>query len=245
MMGAVEQPELPVLEHGPAEDLAAAALALARAFAAGGTMWCAATQWPAHGRHVAVEFVHPVIVGKRALPAVSIDGPDPAGAVRLLARPGDVLLVIGTADSGDSADLVARADPWGLTSLWLGAGPRPAVGLADHVVWLEQAEAALSARSGDLVLVYHLLWELTHVVLEHPGLLEPAPECRDEVCITCSDEGRVAEVSALLDGGQVEVRAGGRVETVDASLVEPPRPGDLLLVHAGVALTTLEGAVPR
>ena len=79
---------------GPAEDLAPAALALARRFAAGATMWCVAPQWPAHGRHVAVEFVHPVIVGKRALPAVSIDGPD-GGRVRprCSSRPGDVLLV--------------------------------------------------------------------------------------------------------------------------------------------------------
>ena len=68
--------------------LAAAALALARRFAAGATMWCVAPQWPSHGRHVAVEFVHPVIVGKRALPAVSSRGPDlverlaPAGPTR-------------------------------------------------------------------------------------------------------------------------------------------------------------------
>ena len=31
----------------------------------------------------------------------------------------------------------------------------------------------LAARSGDLVMLYHLLWELTHVVFEHPGLLTP------------------------------------------------------------------------
>jgi hypothetical protein len=74
-------------EAGPAEDLAPAALALARRFAAGATMWCVAPQWPAHARHVAVEFVHPVIVGKRALPAVSVDGPGAAESVRLLSRP--------------------------------------------------------------------------------------------------------------------------------------------------------------
>ncbi len=56
-----------VAAPGPAEDLASAALSLARRFAAGATMWCVAPQWPAHARHVAVEFVHPVIVGKRVL----------------------------------------------------------------------------------------------------------------------------------------------------------------------------------
>jgi hydrogenase maturation factor len=40
------------------------------------------------------------------------------------------------------------------------------------------------------------------------------------------------------------VIVNGRVEMIDASLVEPVGAGDLLLVHAGVALTTLQsGAV--
>ena len=69
-------------------------------------------------------------------------------------------------------------------------------------------------------MLYHLLWELTHVVFEHPGLLEAEPACTDEVCITCSDEGTVAEVAAVHDGGSAEVVAGGRRETVDVSLVD-------------------------
>jgi len=238
---AVTDTAVPGLEHGPAEDLAAASLALARCFAAGATMWCVAPSWPSHGRHVAVEFVHPVIVGKRALPAMSIEAAVAVATVRLLARPGDVLLVVGRADDAGTVDLLTRAGAWGLTSLWLGAGPRPAAGPADHVVWLEGADPARAARSGDLVLLYHLLWELTHVVFEHPGLLEPEAACTDEVCITCSDEGRVAEVRRLLGDGGVEVVAGGRVEAVDATLVDPVSPGDLVLVHAGVAITTLEG----
>ena len=78
----------------PAEDLAAAALSLARRFAAGATMWCVAPSWPSHARHVAVEFVHPVIVGKRALPAVFVDARMPPQMMRELARPGDVLLAV-------------------------------------------------------------------------------------------------------------------------------------------------------
>jgi len=228
---------------GPAEDLASAALSLARRFAAGATMWCVAPQWPAHARHVAVEFVHPVIVGKRALSAVSVAAAGAAEGVRLLARPGDILLVVSTATDDVASDLVARADAWGLTSLWLGAGPRPSPGggapRADHVVWLDHADAAVAARSGDLVLLYHLLWELTHVVFEHPGLLAPEPECTDEVCVTCSDEGRVAEVRSVLDERRVEVLAGGHTEQIDGRLVDDLRPGDLVLVHAGVAVSSL------
>jgi hydrogenase maturation factor len=236
MMAVVDTLPL-MVEGGPAEDLATASLALARRFAAGATMWCVAAEWPAHGRHVAVEFVHPVIVGKRALPAVNVEGADVVTAVRLLARPGDVLLAVGSADDPVTHDLLSRAEAWGLTRVWLGAGPRPGGGRAEHVVWLEGAEPALASRSGDMVLLYHLLWELTHVVFEHPGLLEPDPACTDEVCITCSDEGRVAEVRVVGDGGTVEVMVNGATETVDATLVAPVEVGDLLLVHAGVALT--------
>jgi hydrogenase maturation factor len=228
----------------PAEDLAIAALHLARRFAAGATMWCVAPQWPSHGRHVAVEFVHPVIVGKRALPAVNIEGADVAGALRLLGRPGDVLLVMGPGADPVVTDLLLRAPAWGLTSLWLGAGSRPPAGRAEHVVWLEGGDPALATRSGDIVLLYHLLWELTHVVFEHPGLLEPEPACTDDVCITCSDEGRVAEVKTVDEWGSTEVVVNGALETVDASLVAPVAPGDLLLVHAGVALTTLSNGTP-
>ena len=235
----------------PAEDLAATALSLARRFAAGATMWCAAPEWPAHARHVAVEFVHPVIVGKRALPAVSVDAAGATEAVRLLARPGDVLLVVSTAAHPGAADLLARAEAWGLTSVWLGAGPRPgadagaAAPRVDHMVWLPCDDPAVTARSGEMVLLYHLLWELTHVVFEHPGLLTPPDTqagCDGDVCITCSDEGRVAEVRALLDEGRLAVLAGGHAEEIDGRLVDDPHPGDLVLVHAGVAVTSLTGA---
>jgi hydrogenase maturation factor len=243
MMVTMEAPTMTV-EGGAAESLATAALTLARRFAAGATMWCVAPRWPAHGRHVAVEFVHPVIVGKKALPAVSVEGADVAGAVRLLARPGDVLLAVSAADDRATADLLSRAEAWGLTRVWLGAGPRPAGGRAEHVVWLDGADPALASRSGDLVLLYHLLWELTHVVFEHTGLLQPEPECTDEVCITCTDEGRVAEVRAVHDGGRADVMVNGAMETIDATLVEPVAPGDLVLVHAGIALTALEDRRP-
>lgn len=223
----------------PAEDLAAAALSLARRFAAGATMWCVAPQWPAHGRHVAVEFVHPVIVGKRALPAIHIEGPDLAGALRLLARPGDVVLAVSSAQDAPTGDLMRRSEAWGLTSFWLGSGPRLPTGRADHMVWLKGVEPTLGARSGDMVMLYHLLWELTHVVFEHPGLLEPQADCTDEVCITCSDEGQVAEVKAVGEDGSAEVVVGGKTALVDVSLLNQVIAGDLVLVHAGVALTTL------
>jgi hypothetical protein len=234
----------PPLAVGPAEDLAAAALSLARRFADGATMWCVAPAWPSHARHVAVEFVHPVIVGTRALPAVSLNAATAVESVRALSRPGDALLVVSTADHPVAHDLLTRAEAWGLTSVWLGAGPRPQPGAGTpavgHVVWIDDQDPAVAARSGQLVLLYHLLWELTHVVFEHPGLLDPGPAASEEVCVTCSDEGRVAEILAVRADGMADVVVSGVAETLDVSLVAVA-PGDLVLAHAGVALTTLEG----
>jgi hydrogenase maturation factor len=228
-------------DAGPAEDLAVASVVLARRFAAGATMWCLSTEWPAHGRHVAVEFVHPVIVGKRALPAVHLDGAGLATTLRLLARPGDVLLAVSTEDDPVTIDVLRRAETWGLTRIWLGAGPRRPSGPAEHVAWVIKADPGLAARSGDVVLLYHLLWELTHVVFEHPGLLVAEPDCTDEVCITCSDSAQVAEVQAVHSGAVATVLTGGRLQAVDVSLVDPVSLGDLVLVHAGVAVTAIDG----
>jgi HupF/HypC family len=223
-----------------ADDLAAASLTLARRFAAGATMWCVSPQWPAHGRHVAVEFVHPVIVGKRALPSVHVERDDLVGTIRLLARAGDVVLAVGAANDDRVRAVLRRADPWGVTSIWLGAGPRPPAGLADHVLWAEDTDVAIAARSGRFLLLYHLLWELTHVVFEHPGLLDADVVRSGDACVTCSDEGRVAEVAVVRDDGRAEVVAAGHTETIDVSLIEPVGPGDLVVVHAGVAITALE-----
>ncbi len=63
---------------------------------------------------------------------------------------------------------------------------------ADHIVWSETESPDLAAHGGDMVLLYHLLWELTHVVLEHPGLLVPENACADDVCITCRTKGVLA-----------------------------------------------------
>src|ERR1700741_3756356 len=60
-------------------DLAAAALDLARRFHDGATLWVISPQWEPHAHHVAVEFVHPVIMGKRALPPVPPPGRGRAG----------------------------------------------------------------------------------------------------------------------------------------------------------------------
>jgi hypothetical protein len=95
--------------------------------------------------------------------------------------------------------------------------------------------------TGTFVLMYHLLWELTHVCFEHPGLLKPpADECTDDVCVTCSDEGRLAEVLLEPADGQALVRTAKGEEWVDTTTLPDIRRNDLVLVHAGAAITRLE-----
>src|SRR5262249_13670443 len=136
-------------------------------------------------------------------------------------------------------ELLRRAEAWGLTRLWVGAGNRPPRGYAEHTAWLEDVDPAVAARCGDIVLLYHLLWELTHVVFEHPGLLTAPVACDDAVCITCSDDGEVGELGSARPDGRAQVAVRGHVDEVDVTLVEPVHPGDLVLVHAGVAITAL------
>jgi hypothetical protein len=220
------------------DDLARASLALARRFAAGGTMWCASPSSAFHAHHVAVEFVHPVIMGKRALPAVVVPaGADLVATLRATVRPGDMVVAIAGAEETAVAEAMRRGPAWGVETVWAGAGPRPADGAADHVLWLGTDDPL--AASEQFVRIYHLLWELTHVCFEHSGLLRPAT-CDEEVCITCSDEGRTAEVVTVDDGGEAVVRTAEGRERIDTTLIAPPRPGDLVLVHAGSAIASLE-----
>ncbi len=227
---------------GPlAADLASASLALARSFAAEATLWCWAPRASEHAQHVAVEFVHPVIMGKRALPAVPVTGSeaDAVGTLRSLVRAGDVILVVEADAAADDVMAVLRRSPsWGATTVWIGAGDRPPAGVADHVLW-SGGDPAIAAHDGRFVLIYHLLWELTHVCFEHPGLLRPDVACDGPVCITCSDEGNLVEV---VHAGAVTatVRTPAGVEQIDTTLVGEVSPGDLVLVHAGSALTIVD-----
>jgi len=222
--------------RGVADDLARASLALARRFSAGATMWCASPNWPFHAHHVAVEFVHPVIVGKRALPAVTVPpAADLVATLRASVIPGDIVLVLADAEDPKVLDAMRRGAAWGVETVWIGAGSRrPEPGSANHVIWLD-TDVAIEA-SELFVRIYHLLWELTHVCFEHPGLLKPEPECTDDVCITCSDEGRPAEVVSV-DGDEALVRTPDGQERIDVSLIDAPVAGDLVLIHAGFAIT--------
>jgi hypothetical protein len=220
-----------------ATDLAETAFTLAQRFAAGATMWSIAPSWEPHALHIAVEFVHPVIMGKRALPAVALTGPDLVDLVRVSVRPGDIVVAVAGADNPDVRSVMRRSPAWGATTIWIGSGERPKAGMAEHVLWLDDPDPTIPATGG-FVLFYHLLWELTHVCFEHSGLLKP--ECAEEVCVTCSDEGRLGEVVTASPEGMAAVRTARGVENVVTALIDPVAAGELVLVHAGTAISRIE-----
>jgi hypothetical protein len=225
------------LDSELAADLAATAFTLAKRFAAGATMWSIAPSWEPHALHIAVEFVHPVIMGKRALPAVALTGPNLVDLVRVSVRPGDIVVAVAGADDAQVRSVMRRSPAWGATTIWIGSGERPKAGMAEHVLWLDDPDPKIPATGG-FVLFYHLLWELTHVCFEHSGLLKP--ECAEEVCVTCSDEGRLGEVVTASAEGMAAVRTARGVEDVVTALIDPVAAGELVLVHAGTAISRIE-----
>ncbi len=66
-----------------------------------------------------------------------------------------------------------------------------------------------------------------------------APECDDDVCITCSDQGTAVRLVELLGDGLALVDTGSTVEQVSVALVDAAV-GDRLLVHAKEAIAVVE-----
>lgn len=119
-------------------------------------------------RHLALEFLHPVIVGKRAVAAVAVGTDDRLGA------PGDVLVAIpGSGASPAVARALADARARGLLTIAIAAraGHDDGAPPADHV--LDPCATDASGAKEGRVVLYHLLWELTHVLLEESERLAP------------------------------------------------------------------------
>jgi D-sedoheptulose 7-phosphate isomerase len=116
-------------------------------------------------RHVAVEFVHPVIVGKRALPAMGItsEGGPLAEQVSLLADTDDIVIAFEASDRETTRALAIARERGCLTIAFDPAGAE----------WeLEPPAGDPFVRQELVETLYHLLWELVHVFFEHRGLLE-------------------------------------------------------------------------
>ena len=141
-------------------------------------------------QHVAVEFVHPVIVGKRALPAISLTSDaatvtgiaEQAGLSAIFARqlpylaePADIAL--GLCADGNSPAVLAglmTAAEMGMLTIALtggGGGAIAASPAVDHVFIASSTDPRVVKEVH--VTGYHVLWELVHVCFEQPGVLSP------------------------------------------------------------------------
>jgi D-sedoheptulose 7-phosphate isomerase len=147
-----------------AERIARLCHRLAERFARGGRLISLGESPQARSdvRHVAVEFVHPVIVGKRALPAIGLsrEGGSLERQVELVAGADDIAIGF---DAGSAAALALARERGCLTIAYepLGAEWEFEPPSPDPFIRQELAETH-----------YHLLWELCHVFFEHRGLLE-------------------------------------------------------------------------
>jgi len=189
-------------------------------------------------QHVAVEFVHPVIVGKRALPALALPNESATtsafaavDATRAIAAH---LSVVGRAEdiaialTHDGRDVhatlagVERAVARGLLTIVLAGSDHPEVAGA-HVFRVPSDDPFVVQEVHETI--YHVLWESVHVFFEHAApaasdagassflypFLDPREKRRDAV---------VAEVSASMVAKAEELIAMRRSARDDGALVE-------------------------
>ena len=160
-----------------AERLARVCHRMAERFARGGRLIAFGRSPSARSdaRHVAVEFVHPVIVGKRALPAIGLAGEggspaEPGRAARGARRHRDRLRSRRgrrrrrPRQRGRGGPCAAIARERGcLTLAFAPAGAE----------WEFRPPGLDAPVRQELVeTLYHVLWELVHVFFDHRGLLE-------------------------------------------------------------------------
>jgi D-sedoheptulose 7-phosphate isomerase len=170
------------------EVILAASFRMAQAFDSGGKLLvCGNGGSATDAQHVAVEFMHPVIVGRKALPAICLDN-DMAMVTAVandvgfadiftrqiiaLGREGDILLAIST--SGNSENLlhaIATARRMKLVTIGFAGsdGGRMAhmqtEGLLDYCLTVPASSIHRIQESH--VTLYHVMWDLVHSFLQH------------------------------------------------------------------------------
>jgi D-sedoheptulose 7-phosphate isomerase len=143
-----------------APRLAEACHEMSRRFLAGGRLLAfgngsAATD----AQHVSVEFVHPVIVGKRALPALDL-GPDFERRLPVVLQPEDMIMGFAFPEADEVVERTLRTAREG--------------GALTFALTGEVGEYSFAPPDGDPFVIqevfevlYHVLWETVHVYFEH------------------------------------------------------------------------------
>ena len=175
------------------DKILAASLQMAKAFHRGRKLLvCGNGGSATDAQHIAVEFMHPITVGRKALPAICLAndmamvtavandvGFDDVFMRQIIAlgKEGDVLLGVST--SGNSKNLMhafatarrmkmstigfAGSDGGEMAELALG-------GLLDYC--LTVPTASIHRIQETHVALYHIMWDLVHTLLQQTGLMQ-------------------------------------------------------------------------
>ncbi|HEV2016796.1 MAG TPA: SIS domain-containing protein [Gemmatimonadaceae bacterium] len=159
--------------------ISATSLEMARRFEQGGRLivfgsGAAATD----AQHVSVEFIHPVIVGKRALPAIaltsdvaSVTASSVGGGFRAmisaLAREEDIALgILGDVDDQTVTEALSLARNKKLLTISIGPEKgAPGENPEQHQYRVPSNDPLVAQEVSETF--YHVLWELVHLFLEH------------------------------------------------------------------------------
>ena len=177
--------------------LAEACHEMSRRFLAGGRLLAfgdgsAATD----AEHVSVEFVHPVIVGKRALPALDV-GPDFERRLPVILRPEDMVMGFSFPDVDPRVErtLTVAQGRGALTFALAGeAGDYP-FDLPDKDPFVAQEVFEV---------LYHMLWETVHVYFEHREQGHDVGASSFLYPMLGSGEQRLAEVVEEVQGSMLQ-----------------------------------------
>jgi D-sedoheptulose 7-phosphate isomerase len=175
------------------DAILSASLRMAKAFHRGGKLLvCGNGGSATDAQHIAVEFMHPITVGRKALPAICLTndmammtavandvGFDDVFTRQIIAlgNEGDVLLAIST--SGNSKNLMhafATARRMRMTTIGFAGSTGgemaelAAGGLLDFC--LTVPTASIHRIQETHVALYHIMWDMVHTFLQNKGLME-------------------------------------------------------------------------
>jgi len=175
------------------DSILSASLEMAKAFHRGRKLLvCGNGGSATDAQHIAVEFMHPITVGRKALPAICLTndmamvtavandvGFDDVFTRQIIAlgTAGDVLLGVST--SGNSKNLMhAFATARKMNLLTIGfaggdGGEMAAMSLGGVLNYcLTVPTSSIHRIQESHVALYHIMWDMVHTFLQHTGLVE-------------------------------------------------------------------------
>ena len=170
-----------------------ASLQLARAFHRGRKLLvCGNGGSATDAQHIAVEFMHPITVGRKALPAICLAndmamvtavandvGFDDVFTRQIIALGNEDDVLLGVSTSGNSRNLVhafATARRLKMTTIGFAGsdgGEMAELAIAGLVNYcLTVPTASIHRIQETHVALYHIMWDMVHTFLQHKGLMD-------------------------------------------------------------------------